>query len=337
MCSLLLVFSTLWSQGLGTQQETGISNSNSQERYFCEPGIARKSRTRGAEVFYTISSGGIVQESGTETTNTLAQMQSYEHYGAKLYIPLLLRNDFKVLLGYSYQPERFRYGRVSPELQPLIYNFQNKNLKSNGYTLLITKSLDRDHYMAFRAKVAFNGDYAQWMNFEQRYRTMNAFGLYGFKKNEDFEWGVGLYFSKNMRSWLLLPFAFMHKNFNEKWGIELAPPAYVYGRYNMNKKSILLFGGEFNSRMYSIDSEHQTSIGQQQIEYTMNHAEVDAMVSLEHQLMPWVWFSMKGGYQIWLPGRFRAENAPLPSLPVHLPDAPFFQVSLFLSPPDRVK
>ncbi|MFN7118525.1 MAG: DUF6268 family outer membrane beta-barrel protein [Saprospiraceae bacterium] len=334
----MLIHSWLWSQEVALQTTAELKADGNGRSYFCVPGIDNQSRSRGVEIFYNVASGGVIQRRGdSEDQRKLAQMESTENISFKLYIPLLLKRDFKILLGYAYQPERFRYGNLSNELQPLVANFQGQLLKSNSYSVLTTKSLDHDNYIAFRAKVAFNGDYKTWMNFDQRYMTMNAIGLYGIKKNADFEWGVGVYFSKNMRRTLVLPFAMMHKNFNDKWGIELAPPAYVYGRYNINPKSILLFGSEFNSRIYSIDTQRLTASSNVPNEYTMNHQEVSAMVSLERQLMPWVWLNIKGGYQFNIGSRFEPSAANDPELRVKLPQAPFFQMGIFLSPPDHMK
>lgn len=338
ICSLLCACASLWSQEDDLQEKTQeeLGSGASARSYFCVPGIANKSRSRGVEISYNVSSGGIIQLPNNETQRTLANMQSFEQVNFKLYIPLLLKPDFKLLVGYSYQPERFRYGSLGSEIQPLVTNFQDKALRSNSYSLTASKSLNSRHYIGLRAKVAFNGDYDTWMNFDSRYRTINAMGVFGTKKNEDFEWGVGVYYSQNMRRSLILPFAMLHKNFNDKWGIELAPPAYVYGRYNLDEKSILLFGGEFGSRMYSIDTQ-KLDAQSKPARYTMNHAEISAMISWERQIVPWVWFNIKGGYQFGIGNRFETDAIPNANLRANPPDAPFFQMSIFLSPPDHMK
>lgn len=305
---------------------------------FCNPGVANKSRTRGVELYYTITGGGDIRRQQTEATNPVAALQSYEHFGLKLHVPLVLKPDFKLLVGYTFQPERFQYSKVSPEMQPYYNHLNNRLLKSNSLNLMFTQSLGATKYLVVRGKIAFNGDYNDWINFDQRYHTYNVFGLLGFKKTKDFEWGLGLYYTQNMRRWLLLPFAMMNKNFNNKWGIELAPPAYVLGRYNMNKKSILLFGGEFNSRMYSIDSKGINNLQKTTApQYSMNHNEISAVISIERELVSWFWFGIKGGYTYNINSRFESSVAGYDSFRLRLPNAPFFQMSIFLSPPDSVQ
>lgn len=336
--SLLCICVSIWSQDSShLEQVQEVSGSGaSGKSYFCVPGVENKSRSRGVEIFYSVSGGGDIQVASEEPPTQISQMQSFEQFGLKIHIPVILKPALKVLLGYSYQPERFRYGSLSSELQPLVSHFQYQSLKSNAYSLTAAKSLNDHNYIGVRAKVAFNGDYDGWMNFESRYRTMNIIGLFGIKKNEDFEWGVGVYYTQNMRRALLLPFAMMHKTFNDKWGIELAPPAYVYGRYNINEKSMILFGGEYASRIYAFDTQKKNAQSLP-IEYTLNHAEINAVVSLERQIVPWVWFNIKGGYQFSLRNRFETDELPDTKLYITPPNAPFFQMSLFLSPPDHMK
>lgn len=304
---------------------------------FCTPGIANKSRSRGLEITYNISGGGYVETGDDETEQIVGKMQSLESFSLKVRVPVLLRKDFKVLLGYYYQPERYRIGQVDPELEPFIGNLNGRLLKSNAFNLYATKAINEKYYTALRLKLGFNGDYEGWVNFDEQYMTYNAIGLFGIKKSDDFEWGVGLVYSKNMRRQLLLPFVMLNKNFNDKWGIETAPPAYILGRYNASPTSILLFGAEYNSRIYSIEPNSISFIqNRPQPSYNMNHAEFNAVVSLEQQIVPWIWLNVKGGYQFNFNSRFETEIPGNTTLRIRPPNAPFFQMGIFLSPPDKL-
>jgi len=328
----------MWSQESAmlehTQEQPSVGVP--AKSYFCVPGVDHKSRSRGVEISYDWSDGGDIGGITTEGKGTLGTLRSFEKLNYKLYIPVLMKPDWKILLGYAYQPERFNFSNVGPEIQPLVANFQNKYLRSNAYSITSSKSLNERNYIGVRAKIAFNGDYDKWMSFDKRYMTINAMGLFGIKKSEDFEWGFGVYYSKNMRRSIILPFAMMHKNFNDKWGIEVAPPAYLYLRHNINEKSILLFGGEFSSRIYAFDTQ---KLDAQSIpaEYTLNHGEINAMITLEQQLIPWVWFSVKGGYQFGIRSQFETKAIPDANFRINMPDAPFLQMAIFLSPPDHLK
>lgn len=332
---LLLLMGKLTAQSESSSTE-GQSATGTQE--FCTPGVANKSRSRGVELYYTVAGGGPIERRRTENQEEVANLSSYQRFGIKLNVPLVLKPNFKLLLGYSYQPERYQYNNLSPEIQPYYSDLNNNLLKNNSLNLLLTKSLSSTKYLVIYTRIAFNGDYDGWINFDQRYHTYNAFSILGFKKREDFEWGVGLYYTQNMRRRLLLPFAMMNKNFNDKWGVELAPPAYVLARYNINPKSILLFGGEFNSLMYSISSRGVNTLQQAAPpEYSMNHNDISAVVSVERELVNWLWLNIKGGYRYNIGSRFESSVDGYDSFRLRLPSAPFLQVGLFLSPPDHLK
>jgi len=335
ICICLALRGTLWSQ---TELFTKVQKV--AVPVYCTPGIANKARTRGVEIYYTRAGGGDIQwrDAVPGDLQALGEVKSYEHFGAKLNIPIVLKPDFKLFVGYAYQPERYQYRAVGAEIQPFVEGLNNRLLKSNSFTMTASKSLSATNYLLLRGKVGFNGEYDQWINFDKRYQTFNALALLGFKKTEDFEWGVGLYYNKNMRRQLLLPFAILNKNFNDKWGIELAPPVHMLGRYNINPKSILLFGAEYHSRMYSIDSDGFSiaSTTPPPI-YRMNHNEINAVVTIERQLIPWIWMSVKGGYQFNMGGRFESVSPDNPSYRLRLPNAPFVNMSIFLSPPDHMK
>lgn len=333
----LLVMGKLAAQSESAPAVSGAGQAAVATQKFSTPGVQNKSRNRGIELYYIIAGGGSINRRRTETPEEVAQVSSYERFGAKLNVPVVLKPHFKLLLGYTYQPERYQYSNLNPDIQPYIGDLDNTLLKSNSFNFLLTKSLNNTKYFILRAQIALNGDYNGWINFDKRYHTYNAFGILGFKKSEDFEWGVGLYYTQNMRRWLLLPFAMMNMNFNNKWGVELAPPAYALVRYNINPKSILLVGGEFNSLMYSIDSKGVNTHNQvTPPAYSMNHHEISAVVSVERALVNWLWLNLKGGYRYNIGSRFESTVEGYSSFRLHLPNAPFFQIGIFLSPPDRL-
>jgi hypothetical protein len=317
---------------------TGRAQPEDQNQRFCTPGLPNKSRSRGLEVYYQVAdNSGAVNRVDGEGNPILGKQQSYKHFGVKVNVPVLLKPDLKVLVGYSFQPERFRYETIGAELEPFVINFANRNLHSSSFTTMIVKSLNETKYIGLRAKMGFNGDYQEWVNFDPRYRNFSMIGLLGTKRSEDFEWGVGFYFMSNMRRWLLLPVAILNKNFNDKWGVELAPPVQAVLRYNVNDQTILLIGEEFHSRTYSVDKQELTAFSNNRINYSFNHAQLNWMLSLERQIVPWVWFNLKAGYQINLGSNFETRTSDVPRFRVQPPNAPFCSFSIFLSPPDHLK
>ncbi len=324
--------------GLSILQE----DQKEAETNFCTPGILNKSRSRGVDIAFNFLNGGAMRNDGEGQDGKAGQLNSLQSIILKVKVPLINRPNFKLLLGYSYMPEKyffssipneFALARTGPTFSDIFNDLDERRLKHNSFNLYAMKPLDDRHYLTFRLSAAYNGDYQGWNKFEQRYAIYSATTAYSIKKNEDFEYGFGLAFRHNFRRTLLLPFFIYNRNFNEKWGLETVFPAYVNGRYNFNKKTILLFGYQYNSAAYSVDI-HDSMLDQQHI-YHLIHREVLVGASIERQVVPWVWVNLKAGLQLNLPTDFEATADGMTSYSVLPAHTPYLRVGLFISPPDR--
>ena len=122
-------------------------------------------------------------------------------------------------------------------------------------------------------------------------------------------------------------------NFNEKWGIETVFPAVILGRHNINSRNILLFGSEFNSQSYAIDVDQGFETP---THFHLNHAELRLLLRLERQLAPWVWFNLEGGYQYNFNTGLADKTLDQSSFKVDFENNLFFNIGVFLSPPDKM-
>lgn len=338
ICILLTCGFVAWAQ-----QKDGVSvladkQITSAKDGFCTPGIINQSRARGLEVTYNLSGGGYWEHGDDTAEPFVGQMQSLESMNVKLRVPVLLKPDLKILVGYQYQPQRYSFREIGAPIQPFVGEVNNQPLKSNAFSLYLTKSFDEKYYSAFRVRMGFNGAYDGWVNFDDQYMTFNVIGLFGIKKSDHFEWGVGAVFSRNIRRTLLLPFVMLNKNFNDKWGLETAPPAYILGRYNVNPRTILLFGGEYNSSIFSIEPNSINAFqANDNLVYSINNRSFNMVINLERQIIPWLWLDVKGGFQFNLNSRFEVQIPDTDNvLRFQPPNAPFLQVGIFLSPPDEL-
>lgn len=320
-------------------QNTGINpiQEATASKHLCQPGVLNKSRSRGIDIAYNYNSGGNLHQPGDQFRLPISQVNSIESFILKVRVPVVLRPNLKVLLGYYYTPETYRFGEIAPfsTFQEAFTSLDNQRLKSNAFSVYVTGSLTEKMYTVARFRLLYNGDYRQWINFDQRYALYNAAAMLGIKENEHFEWGVGLVYTRNFHRQLLLPFVMINKNFNEKWGIEAVPPVYMFGRYNINTKNILLFGTEFNNQHYAIDIPNRTT--SMASPYYVTHSEIMGVVSLERQLVPWVWLNIKGGYQHNLDTRFRAASPDASTFQISPASGLFFRLGIFVSPPDSMK
>jgi hypothetical protein len=307
----------------------------SMKKALCAPGILNKSRSKGMEVSYTRIGGGPITNN-TQSSFAPEEINYLQSLKFKLKIPVLNQPDLKILIGFKHQPETIFFDDPSLiKANSVFKDVHATRLKSSGLGIYAMKSINATQYTGIQFKINYNGDYDQLINFDNQYRDINISWAYGYKLDEDFEWGYGVTFSSNFRRTLALPFLFYNRNFNEKWGVESVFPAYIDMRYNLNKKTILLGGYKFNSNNYSIDKSRVGTTAP--INYHMNHAELQFGVSVERQLVPWVWMNARGGFQYNLNTRLESQVPEFDSFEVRPQHAPYFSIGLFISPPDQMR
>ena len=300
----------------------------------CTPGIKNKSRSRGLEISFTSIGGGNINN--VEGSNYVPDgIESIQQLNFKLKIPLIYKPGFSLLIGLSHRPETYFFEDANLIKASSVFNDVHAGrLKSSGIGAYAIKSINSSQYTIFRVKFDYNGDYDQFINFDRRYRAIGATWAYGYKINDDFEWGFGLTFNSNFRRTLALPYIFYNRNFSEKWGIEAIFPGYADLRYNIDQKTILMGGYKFNSRNYSIDLATASHPDTEGI-FHLNHSELQFGLSLERNIAPWVWLNVKGGFQRNFNTRLEAQSEEFSSYKIKPPHAPYFSLGLFLSPPNK--
>lgn len=302
-------------------------------RCLCKPGVVNKSRSRGIDIAYQLTTNANLEEQNNVLLPPLSRLRTLQLFILKLKAPIINKEGFKLLLGYNYMPERYSFERIGEDFGSAFRSLDEKRLKSNALSLLATYSINDRYYASVRGRVAANGDYESWIDFDNRYAVYNLISIFGIKKREDTEWGFGLSFSHSFRRTIALPFLFYNRSFNEKWGIESVLPVMIMGRYNIKPGSILLFGFTYNSRSYSVDLDNPETFNPSI--YHLNHSELLIQTSLEQQIIPWLWFNVRGGFQFNFSTDFELEGEGPGSFQVDPQDAFFFRVGIFLSPPDK--
>ncbi len=307
--------------------------SSAQIRCHCKPGVRNKSRSKGLEISYNLVGSGTYEP---ETDNQQAPFSKYKQWQAwriSVNAPILNKPGLKLLVGYRYVGESANFSSFGFNNPETFQALDEKLLQSNSLSILFNKSLNEKQYLLVRLRNSANGNYSGLKLYNQRYNIHKLLAMYGVKPNEDFEWGLGLNFSTGFRRRIsLLPFIMYNRNFNDKWAIESALPAFVYIRRNLNEKTLLLGGFEYSGQSYRLDVKKDIT----HLDYAFNHSEILASVQMERQIVDWIWMNLKVGYQYNLSSDFQSKSADSPAFQVEPTNAPFFQIGLFLSPPKHL-
>jgi len=295
-----------------------------------KPGVTNSSRSKGLSITYgIIGDGAYHPEDDTNLTQPYSKYSSLQYLEFKLKIPIVLKDNFKMLIGLKHFSEKFKFKNIGDDFSFVFQELDSEKLKSNSMSIIVSKPMNSTQYTIMRLSYSADGDYNQFMSFDKKYSVYKFFGIYGFKKSDDSEWGLGLGATKSFRRTAALPFIMLNKNFNERWGIEAVIPIFVYARYNLNANNIFLVGFEYDSRSYRIDIDNSNFTD---YAYAFNHSELIASVKLEHRFVPWFWGKMRLGYQMNFSSDFEAKSDVTTSFFAEPSNGLFFNVGFFVSP-----
>lgn len=308
-----------------------INASEATPRCYCTPGVRNKSRSKGLEFNYTVIGDGTFKDEEGSLTQAPPRFSSWTALEVDLKAPVINREGFKFLLGYKYSSEAIRLNDFGGDFPETFKALDATTLKSSSISAIVTKPLNELHYLGFRFRYSSNGNFDGIMNFDPRFAIYKGLAIFGFKKSDDFEWGVGLNFSKSFRRTNILPFLVYNRNFYNSWGIETAFPGYLFGRYNLNDQSIILFGMEYSSDSYRFDL---TTRDNEVYDFAFNHSELLTLMRLEQRFAPWVWGNLRFGYQMNFSTDFESKSPVTPEFMVDPSNGLFFEIGIFISPPD---
>lgn len=329
----------LYALQAGAQAKPGffpedVTTQGGELRCHCKPGIENRSRSKGLELSYGYFGGGRFKPEDTLLSQPLTEFRNLSYLKLDLKAPVINKEAFKLLLSYSYFSEVYDFKRFGPDFSETFREINDGPLKSSSLGLIISKSLGEFHYVGFRAKISSNGNYPGLGRFfDGRLAIYKLYGIYAIKPSDDFEWGLGVAFSKSFRRNNLVPFLLFNRNFNDKWGIESVFPANVFMRYNLGAGDILLFGVEYDSQSYRI-AVPSANVPAGILDYAVNHSEFFASARVEHQFARWIWGNFKAGYRFNFSTDFEAKTPGTIPFNVEQSNAFFFQLGFFLSPPD---
>ena len=330
---ILISFQNLNAQDKSEIIPSEINQTDINIGQFCKPGVRNKSRSKGLSIDYRLLGKAKYNELRTSLSDPKSSYDKVQKFGADIKIPIINKDRFKFIIGYNFYLERFDFQKIGVDFTESFKALENTPLKRNSFSLFAVKPMQNKSYLVFRFRNLFVGNYEGWFNFEKDNMLFNADAVYVKKPSEDLEWGFGLHVTQNFRWTLAIPIFIYNKNFNKHWGVESALPSFIYGRYNINGKQILIFGAKYESDSYKIKSISATH---DLLNFAFKHSEVVNSIQLQQQLSSWIWANFELGYQANISTDFRKYQLDHPDLRVHPNNALYIKVGLFLSPPDKL-
>ena len=258
------------------------------------------------------------------------KVNSLSRLRLRLKIPVIIRPKTKFLIGADHFREQYQLNFIQPAFAQQLNLIDGTTLKSSRATAYLLQSIGERNYLGLQARFAFNGDYNGVVDTDAYYRQIRISAIWGIKKREDLEWGIGLFYNNNFTREIVLPFLLYNRTYNERWGLEAAFPVSILMRYNFTPRSLLLFGPEFSSAAYALRGTQ----GLPEEEYFFRHTELNFGAKYEREIAPWVWANIHGGLQINFDSEYQKATNSSELFEPDLITGVFLKIGLFLSPPN---
>lgn len=329
MKSLLAVF-ILFLAHFSIAQEISETLIIDGEVNFCKPGVLNKSPGKGLMLDYRIQPNFTFKNKDIQT----ATIENNLRFNSKLKIPIVVKPGFKMLIGFRYMIEQYDFDPSDVGNSSLYESINGRDLKTTGAAIYISKPLNDRFYTSFRFGITYSGDYSSFSTSQNRFATYRGVGVFGIKKNENFEYGFGLMYSKSFRRLNVLPFGFLNRTYNDRWGIEFAIPLSFKVRRNFRDGSLLLFGPQFASRSYSLDVQN---VEDETVDiFHFRRAGVETTLTFQQRIKGWLWMEANVGYAINL--KVDVDNTTTNAeTKLKQSNGVYGSIGIFLSPPSKNK
>ena len=263
----------------------------------------------------------------TKTINTIdTHVNSFGGLRVGLNTPIISKSSFILNLGLT-----FWNTQVSVQNPERSVFFQRINsMNSTGLNLTAFKPLNDKQFLIFQVNADLNGNYGNLDEQLSKAMTYSGTAIYGWKKDDNFMWGLGVTRTYRAGQLLHIPVILYNRTFNPTWGIETTFPAKLNVRRNFSPTSYLMLGYEIEGNAFYLGQINASDV-------FLRRGEMKPRITFETKLTGFVWLSAQAGLRYnW---RFDAYNTQNPTANENrlfsntLGNPLYFNVSLnFVSP-----
>ncbi len=249
-----------------------------------------------------ISLGYDIQGSQKLTTDTFSNQNPSDSYFSSVHglrisanIPVVSSNKLIIQLTGNYIESRYEINQPNIVKNDLLSKtLSTFGLRTMGLGTTIFKPLNEKQFILFQGSGDLNGDW-KWNDLMPlKYLKYNAAFLYGVRKTDRKQWGIGL--SRTYRAGELnyIPvFLFNTTSVSNKWGTEILFPARAHVRRTFNARSMAFFGYELEGQSYRL---YNNDFRDKDLE--IRRSEIRLRLVYERSLKDFIWISIQGGYRI---------------------------------------
>ena len=199
--------------------------------------------------------------------------------------PLVSRNDFIFNLGLTYWNTGLSL--ANPERSPYFAKLQD-GLRTTGLNATVFNPFDNKHFLLLQFNLDASGNYRNLGDLQSEHFTYSGTGIFGWKLNDNLQWGLGLTRTYRAGQLLYIPVVLYNRTFSPQWGVEVVFPARAELRRNFGTRALVKIGYELEGNAYFLGRVGPDN-------YFLRRGELKPRITVERQLAGFVWVSAQAG------------------------------------------
>ena len=218
-------------------------------------------------------------------TSTETRISAARGIRLALNTPLVSRTDFIFNVGLTYWNTGLSL--ANPERSPYFEKLKD-GLRTTGVNTTIFNPFDSKHFFLGQFNLDANGNYRNLNDLRSEHFTFSGTAIFGWKKNDNLQWGLGLTRTYRAGQLLNIPVILYNRTFSPQWGVEAIFPARVELRRNFGTKALVKLGYELEGNAYYLGRVSTD-------DYFLRRGELKPRITVERQLSGFVWVSAQAG------------------------------------------
>jgi len=310
-------------------QVMGVCDKNG----FCLPRIDGSSRPKGFSIIkqsildYNIRTQ--FRDSTSKETKEISQNESIE---IKLKFPLILKDRYTLIMGLAYKKEEYEFDDPEGLQNEFHRHLEDKPLRSLGTTFYVDRRFKGKHFLYSRVGLFLNGDFNEGPLFD--YFRSSITMLYGTKVNKWKTWAIGLSYSYRFGELAVYPILQYNKQFNDRFGFEMALPVKTEFRYRLNPKNYFFFTNRLGGDNYILNFDELASES-----LFLGNSNFLSLITYEREVYDFLWVTLSAGVRANINFNLQEDsrliNNEKPFVENKIDTAPLIRFGLFIVPPRK--
>lgn len=290
---------------------------------------------------HTISSTSDLAEIGDGKANQVSNRK----FSVALRFPIAYRKNLLMTGTVKFIDEEFSFSDGDIDY-PLYVSLNNRNLKNLGGNINTLIKISDNQSLLIRTGLSLAGDFyrgGDYFQVDDLLKLSIAIG-YGFKRDKNTYIAFGGYLGYIFGEPSIYPALMYTKQFNSNWSMEALLPQSVKAWRRFSENFYAFGYSRITGNSYTIRLANDVL---QQIEsLQLRRSNVISTLGIYHKINKWVWMKAEAGYALNLNFNISETNfisgstLPKPDtdylIQSDVSGAPYFGVSLFLSPPKEL-